>query len=95
MTKPTQTDLQASALPWNFDNGAYLKDANGKTIGDFRYKNAKADVSLILSSIARAALSMDEESAMVERVARILYPHVSTDAERLAKVVIAAMRGTI
>lgn len=48
------TELLNCPLPWNIDNGAYLKDANGKTIADFRYKNGKQNAEYIIS-LTRAA----------------------------------------
>lgn len=55
------TELLNCPLPWNIDNGAYLKDANGKTIADFRYKNGKQNAEYIIS-LTRASLPLSSPS---------------------------------
>lgn len=66
----TQPMSAHNPLPWNFDTEAYLKDANGKTICDFRYKNSVANTDLILSAVngdqARTAPLMERIKVLEE-----------------------------
>lgn len=42
-----------SPLPFSFDSksSGYLKDANGKTIADFRYKNGFKDAPMVVHCV--------------------------------------------